>query len=114
LSSKSDEPTQKVRRENERDIKSEIRELRSRLEKIERKGIEQEKIISRLLYENSELKRDNLYLRVKIESPIIENNYPLESDIKPEHIKKIKRIHKEIQKNKGTAYNSMEEFLDSL
>jgi|SRR5208283_4756769 len=49
-----------------------------------------------------------------IEMRIEEEYYPPESDIKPEYIEKIKKIHESTIHKKGKIYNSMEEFLDSL
>lgn len=43
-----------------------------------------------------------------------EEYYPPESDIRPEYIQNIKRIHSATMQKRGKIYNSMEEFLDSL
>jgi hypothetical protein len=50
----------------------------------------------------------------RIEEKIDENVYPPESAIKPEYIRKVKRIQAKLSKGKEKTYRSMDEFIQSL
>jgi hypothetical protein len=50
----------------------------------------------------------------RIEEKIDENVYPPESAIKPEYIRKVKKIQAELSKGNAKTYRSMDDFIQSL
>jgi len=50
----------------------------------------------------------------RIEEKIDENVYPLESAIRPELIRQLKKAHADIKKGKGKSYNSIDDFFREI